>query len=101
MLNLNAALLATAGIGSVDGTLGSCSSTPSCLSSYDDRPSNFLAPWMYEARSATDAMRQLMEAVEQAGAETLELGEGGTYLYAGMFECVESTFIPTCSCHDS
>ncbi len=43
----------------------SCSGVPSCLSSYDDGPSNFLPPWQYSERTEKAAMARLRQAVEQ------------------------------------
>ena len=45
-------------------TWRSCAATPSCLSSYDDRPAHFIAPWEYNTRSRQLAMERLVQAVE-------------------------------------
>jgi len=68
-------------LGAVDGTLGSCSQITSCLSSYDDDPAHFIPPWEYQERSVDDAMKNLKQAVLQAGAVHVEQ-EGRRYLYA-------------------
>lgn len=52
-----------AGIGVVDGTLGSCAGVGPCMSSYDDRPGHFIAPWAHEERSRYKAMDRIEVAV--------------------------------------
>eukprot|EP00798_Chlamydomonas_sp_ICE-L_P016271 gene16271-22451_t len=69
-------------IGVVDGTLGSCASeVNSCLSSYDDRPGHFIAPWTFDDRPQSKAMSRLVGAVEEAGATSIQQ-DGNSYLYA-------------------
>eukprot|EP00878_Enallax_costatus_P004672 GHUV01004920.1.p1 GENE.GHUV01004920.1~~GHUV01004920.1.p1 ORF type:complete len:257 (+),score=44.47 GHUV01004920.1:189-959(+) len=66
-------------LGPVDGTLGSCSGLDPCSSSYDDRPANFAAPWMFDG-SRQSAMRQLVSTLQELGC-TVQL-QTDAYVYA-------------------
>ncbi|CAM9188410.1 unnamed protein product [Ascophyllum nodosum] len=76
-----AALTATAGIcrasaesseglGVVDDLLANCPSTPTCVSSQDDRPYPFMEPWAYEG-SWERAMGRLRSYLELNGAKVV------------------------------
>mmetsp|Transcript_1024 Transcript_1024/g.1661 ORF Transcript_1024/g.1661 Transcript_1024/m.1661 type:complete len:265 (-) Transcript_1024:799-1593(-) len=62
-------------IGVVDGTLGSCAGLKACMSSYDDRPGFFIAPWSHEERGRAKALDKVEEAVTEAGGEVVERTE--------------------------
>lgn len=66
-------------IGVVDDTLGSCSATTNCVSSFDDRPSFFTAPWEFPG-SLRAAVSNLQEALEGSGAFIKEKSD--RYIYA-------------------
>ncbi|KAG2453936.1 hypothetical protein HYH02_002139 [Chlamydomonas schloesseri] len=68
-------------IGVVDGTLGSCAGLDSCLSSFDDRPGHFIAPWTYDSGTRHDAVQQLADAVREAGGAVQEVTDGDRYGY--------------------
>lgn len=53
----------------------SCSDQPHCLSSYDDRPPHFIAPWEYEAMTKEDAILRLKETVVALGGKTQSSAE--------------------------
>eukprot|EP00775_Hariotina_reticulata_P008941 gene8941-9118_t len=68
-----------AGLGPIDGTLGSCSGIEQCSSSYDDRPSSFVAPWQYDGSQAA-AVRQLVSALVSVEATVQQ--QTTDYIYA-------------------
>ncbi|GIL79789.1 hypothetical protein Vretimale_12413 [Volvox reticuliferus] len=68
-------------IGVVDDTLGSCGGLRSCVSSFDDRPGHFVAPWTYEAVNRADAVQMLAQAVEHLGGDVQKLEAGTSYGY--------------------
>ncbi|MEW5301405.1 MAG: hypothetical protein WDW38_009619 [Sanguina aurantia] len=70
-------------LGAVDGTLGSCSDQPHCLSSYDDRPPHFVAPWQYDTGTQEAAIMKLQETVLTLGGEVLSVE--GPYVYCTFF----------------
>ncbi|KAG0590576.1 hypothetical protein M758_1G100300 [Ceratodon purpureus] len=66
-------------IGVVDDTLGSCSATTNCVSSFDDRPKFFVAPWEFPG-GLKAAVSNLQEALVRSGATIKEKSE--RYIYA-------------------
>lgn len=66
-------------IGVVDDTLGACSATTNCVSSFDDRPKFFVAPWEFPG-GLKAAVSNLQEALLQSGATVKEMSE--RYIYA-------------------
>mmetsp|Transcript_24403 Transcript_24403/g.33617 ORF Transcript_24403/g.33617 Transcript_24403/m.33617 type:complete len:261 (-) Transcript_24403:199-981(-) len=69
-------------IGLVDETLGSCDgfNAGTCLSTFDDRPAFFLAPWEIPAGSIEDATKKLVKVVKLYEG-SIVTSEGG-YVYA-------------------
>ncbi|KAG6545525.1 hypothetical protein Mapa_013127 [Marchantia paleacea] len=58
-------------IGVVDETLGTCNSTPNCVSSFDDsRPNFFVAPWEFPGQ-LSDAVKALKEILLSMGADII------------------------------
>ncbi|OAE25430.1 hypothetical protein AXG93_2818s1070 [Marchantia polymorpha subsp. ruderalis] len=57
-------------IGVVDETLGTCNSTPNCVSSFDDRPNFFVAPWEFPGQ-LSDAVNALKETLSSMGADII------------------------------
>ncbi|GLC40701.1 hypothetical protein PLESTB_000031200 [Pleodorina starrii] len=68
-------------VGVVDGTLGSCAGLRSCLSSFDDRPGHFVAPWTYDTVGRTEAVKLLAQAVQTLGGRVLKEENGTSYGY--------------------
>ncbi|KXZ55565.1 hypothetical protein GPECTOR_2g1114 [Gonium pectorale] len=68
-------------IGVVDGTLGSCAGLQSCVSSFDDRPGHFIAPWSHDLASRDDAVRALTRAVEAFSGSIARVESSPTYAY--------------------
>lgn len=66
-------------IGVVDDTLGSCSAVVNCVSSFDDRPNFFIAPWEFPGGLKT-AVSNLQEVLQRTGASIKEKSE--RYIYA-------------------
>lgn len=66
-------------IGAVDETLGSCNATTNCVSSFDDRPNFFVAPWEFPG-GLTTAVNNLQEALLRSGASIKEKSD--RYIYA-------------------
>ncbi|KAK3245696.1 hypothetical protein CYMTET_44756 [Cymbomonas tetramitiformis] len=68
-------------LGSVANTLGTCASWKggSCVSTFDDRPPFFLAPWELSG-SARQTVQEIKSAVEASGGAIQEQGQ--YYLYA-------------------
>ncbi|GFR48772.1 hypothetical protein Agub_g10593 [Astrephomene gubernaculifera] len=68
-------------VGVIDGTLGSCGGLRSCLSSFDDRPGHFVAPWMYDNSTRTEALGLLIQAVKALGGDVRQVQDGAPYSY--------------------
>ncbi|CAM6086089.1 unnamed protein product [Calypogeia fissa] len=66
-------------IGVVDETLGACNATANCVSSFDDRPRFFVAPWEFPGKLPF-AVEKLTEVLLSSGAQIEEQGE--RYLHA-------------------
>ncbi|KAH9550051.1 hypothetical protein CY35_10G052900 [Sphagnum magellanicum] len=66
-------------IGVVDDTLGSCNATRNCVSSFDDRPMFFVAPWEFPGKLEV-AMEELNSVLTQSGASITEQSE--RYIHA-------------------
>eukprot|EP00904_Undaria_pinnatifida_P006759 jgi/Undpi1/3212/HiC_scaffold_15.g06586.m1 len=58
------------GLGVVDDLLADCPSTPTCVSSQDDRPYSFMEPWAYDGPWER-AMARLRSYVELNGAKVV------------------------------
>eukprot|EP01025_Chloroclados_australasicus_P014723 TRINITY_DN16944_c0_g1_i2.p2 TRINITY_DN16944_c0_g1~~TRINITY_DN16944_c0_g1_i2.p2 ORF type:complete len:282 (+),score=23.05 TRINITY_DN16944_c0_g1_i2:616-1461(+) len=82
-------------VGGFGDTLGSCAGIKNCLSTYDDRPGFFVAPWEYDC-SQTQAIKNLNSVVLDFGGQILK--ERNNYIYAtfsgfgGQTEDVEFLF---------
>jgi len=76
-------------VGIVDGTLGTCDgfSAGTCVSTFDDRPPFFVAPWEYPG-DISEAIDDLKEEISALGGKIITV-EGG-YIYA--------TFGNACAC---
>ncbi|GAQ84922.1 hypothetical protein KFL_002120160 [Klebsormidium nitens] len=87
-------------IGVVDDTLASCGSITNCVSSFDDRPPFFCAPWEYPA-SLPEAVRTLEQQIERLGGTVNEAQQ--KYVYAtfvdedGVIDDVEWLFSDSAS----
>ncbi|KAL2610554.1 hypothetical protein R1flu_029127 [Riccia fluitans] len=57
-------------IGVVDETLGTCNSTLNCVSTFDDRPKYFMAPWEFPGK-LPDALKVLKETLLSMGADLI------------------------------
>ncbi|PNH12254.1 hypothetical protein TSOC_000844, partial [Tetrabaena socialis] len=68
-------------IGVVDGTLGSCAGWRACLSTFDDRPGHFVAPWTYDEATRQAAVSQIVEAVEAQGGAVRQAANYESYGY--------------------
>ncbi len=62
----------------------SCAGVRSCLSSFDDRPGHFVAPWTYDTITTSDAVQLVVKAVQALGGDLrkVEGGESYSYVYA-------------------
>lgn len=58
------------GLGVVDDLLADCPSSPTCVSSQDDRPYSFMEPWAYDGPWER-AMSRLRSYVEGSGAKVV------------------------------
>ncbi|CAM9154366.1 unnamed protein product, partial [Hapterophycus canaliculatus] len=58
------------GLGVVDDLLADCPSTPTCVSSQDDRPYAFMEPWAYEGPFER-SMSRLRTYLESGGAKVI------------------------------
>mgnify|MGYP001807233186 CR=1 FL=1 len=59
----------------------SCAGLDTCLSSFDDRPGHFIAPWTFDNGSRHEAVQQLVNAVREAGGVVQEVTDGDRYGY--------------------
>ncbi|KAK9811742.1 hypothetical protein WJX72_009388 [[Myrmecia] bisecta] len=66
-------------IGPSDGTLSSCGDIQACSSTFDDRPSYFVAPWEYEG-SQDNARESLEQAISAVGGHIQQ--RTNDYIYA-------------------
>eukprot|EP00250_Pteridium_aquilinum_P012120 c20522_g1_i2 orf=368-1129(-) len=66
-------------LGVVDETLGACGAAPNCVSTFDDRPSFFIAPWEFPGKLTT-AFQQIEGVLKKEGGNIVE--QGNRYLRA-------------------
>eukprot|EP01024_Parvocaulis_polyphysoides_P074617 TRINITY_DN9625_c0_g3_i3.p1 TRINITY_DN9625_c0_g3~~TRINITY_DN9625_c0_g3_i3.p1 ORF type:complete len:261 (-),score=38.55 TRINITY_DN9625_c0_g3_i3:242-1024(-) len=66
-------------VGGYGDTLGSCAGIKNCLSTYDDRPGFFIAPWEYDC-SQQDALKKLKNTLKTFNAQIVE--QRDDYIYA-------------------
>eukprot|EP01026_Neomeris_dumetosa_P001356 TRINITY_DN10336_c0_g1_i1.p2 TRINITY_DN10336_c0_g1~~TRINITY_DN10336_c0_g1_i1.p2 ORF type:complete len:261 (-),score=30.00 TRINITY_DN10336_c0_g1_i1:160-942(-) len=82
-------------VGGFSDTLGSCAGLKNCISTYDDRPGYFIAPWEYDG-SQQEAMLKLKTLLDEQGATILQ--ERNNYVYVvfesfgGLIDDVEFLF---------
>ncbi|EFJ49409.1 hypothetical protein VOLCADRAFT_117200 [Volvox carteri f. nagariensis] len=59
----------------------SCAGLRSCVSSFDDRPGHFVAPWTYDSVSRADAVQMLAQAIQGLGGDVQKVENAVSYGY--------------------
>lgn len=65
-------------LGVVDETLGACGAVPNCVSTFDDRPAFFIAPWEFPGKLPT-AFQQMQRILVEEGGIITE--QGNRYIH--------------------